>query len=129
MSRQRLQRSSRGPSTSHRVSKRARASRTLRRSMRSSAPRARRAERASRKRARVVSRVQTTRGTEGLMSTADEIARLAEPVNGRFGEYGGQYVAETLMPAIGELEVAWRAARTDASFWSEVDALLADYVG
>ncbi|NVB80145.1 MAG: tryptophan synthase subunit beta [Kofleriaceae bacterium] len=63
------------------------------------------------------------------MSTADEIARLIEPVNGRFGEFGGQYVAETLMPAINELDAAWRAARTDASFWAEVDALLADYVG
>ncbi len=63
------------------------------------------------------------------MSTADEIARLPEPVNGRFGEFGGQYVAETLMPAVNELDAAWRAARTDASFWAEVDALLADYVG
>jgi tryptophan synthase beta chain len=63
------------------------------------------------------------------MSTVDEIAALPEPVNGRFGSFGGQYVAETLMPAIGELEVAWRAARRDAAFWTEVDALLADYVG
>jgi tryptophan synthase beta chain len=63
------------------------------------------------------------------MSTADEIAKLPEPVNGRFGEFGGQYVAETLMPAIAELEAAWRAARADATFWAEVDRLLADYVG
>ena len=63
------------------------------------------------------------------MSTADEIAALPEPTNGRFGEFGGQYVAETLMPAIGELEAAWRACRADASFWLEVDQLLADYVG
>jgi tryptophan synthase beta chain len=65
----------------------------------------------------------------GSMSTADEIAALPEPTNGRFGEFGGQYVAETLMPAIVELEAAWRAARADTSFWSEVDQLLADYVG
>ncbi len=63
------------------------------------------------------------------MSTADEIAALPEPVNGRFGPFGGQYVAETLMPAIGELEAQWRAARKDTSFWAEVDGLLADYVG
>ncbi len=63
------------------------------------------------------------------MSTADEIAKLPEPVNGRFGEFGGQYVAETLMPAIAELETAWRTARADATFWAEVDRLLADYVG
>src|SRR5688500_1961932 len=63
------------------------------------------------------------------MSTADEIAKLPEPVNGRFGEFGGQYVAETLMPAINELDTAWRTARADATFWLEVDQLLADYVG
>jgi tryptophan synthase beta chain len=63
------------------------------------------------------------------MSTVDEIAALPEPADGRFGEYGGQYVAETLMPAINELEVAWRTARADASFWAEVDDLLANYVG
>ena len=63
------------------------------------------------------------------MSTVDEIAALPEPVNGRFGAFGGQYVAETLMPAIGELETAWRAARKDATYWAEVDGLLADYVG
>ena len=63
------------------------------------------------------------------MSTRDEIAQLPVPDRGRFGEFGGQYVAETLMPAIAELEAAWRAARDDAGFWAEVDALLADYVG
>ena len=63
------------------------------------------------------------------MSTADEIAQLAEPTRGRFGDFGGQYVAETLMPAIAELEAAWRAARADVAFWAEVDGLLADYVG
>jgi len=63
------------------------------------------------------------------MATADEIAALPEPVNGRFGPFGGQYVAETLMPAIGELEAAWRAARKDTAFWAEVDGLFADYVG
>jgi tryptophan synthase beta chain len=63
------------------------------------------------------------------MSTADEVAQLVEPIRGRFGEFGGQYVAETLMPAIAELEAAWRTARSDASFWTEVDDLLANYVG
>ncbi len=33
------------------------------------------------------------------------------------------------MPAIGELEAAWRAARADVGFWGEVDQLLVDYVG
>ncbi len=63
------------------------------------------------------------------MSTLDAIAALPVPERGRFGEFGGQYVAETLMPAITELEVAWRAARVDPVYWAEVDDLLANYVG
>jgi tryptophan synthase beta chain len=63
------------------------------------------------------------------VSTVDEIAKLPGPVDGRFGPYGGRYVAETLMPALVELEAAWRAARGDAAYWDEVDALLRDYVG
>jgi tryptophan synthase beta chain len=59
----------------------------------------------------------------------EEIAALAVPDQGRFGEYGGQYVAETLMPAIAELEVAWRAARGDGGYWDEVEDLLVNYVG
>jgi tryptophan synthase beta chain len=62
-------------------------------------------------------------------STRDEIAALSIPERGRFGDFGGQYVAETLMPAIAELEAAWRTARGDDAFWAEVDALLTDYVG
>jgi tryptophan synthase beta chain len=49
--------------------------------------------------------------------------------HGRFGPFGGQYVAETLMPALAELEAAWRAARVDESFGDEVARLLRDYVG
>ena len=63
------------------------------------------------------------------MATLDEIARLKAPERGRFGPYGGQYVAETLMPAIAELEAAWRTARDDDAFWIEIDARLHDYVG
>ncbi|HEV3129036.1 MAG TPA: tryptophan synthase subunit beta [Solirubrobacteraceae bacterium] len=47
----------------------------------------------------------------------------------RFGRYGGQYVPETLMPALAELERAWLEARSDAGFRSELDGLLRDYVG
>jgi tryptophan synthase beta chain len=50
-------------------------------------------------------------------------------VEHRFGPYGGQYVPETLMPALAELEDAWVAARDDPDFRSELDALLRDYVG
>jgi tryptophan synthase beta chain len=47
----------------------------------------------------------------------------------RFGPYGGQYVPETLMPALSELEDAWAAARADPAFRAQLDALLRDYVG
>ena len=47
----------------------------------------------------------------------------------RFGPYGGQYVPETLMPALAELELAWVAARDDPAFGAELDGLLRDYVG
>jgi tryptophan synthase beta chain len=47
----------------------------------------------------------------------------------RFGPYGGQYVPETLMPALAELELAWLEARDDADFRSQLDELLHDYVG
>jgi len=58
-----------------------------------------------------------------------DIHDLSQPVLGRFGPYGGQYVAETLMPAINELEHAWRTARDDKAYWAEVEDLLVNYVG
>jgi tryptophan synthase beta chain len=48
---------------------------------------------------------------------------------GRFGEYGGRFVAETLMPLVLELEQAWEAAKADPSFQVELDGYLKDYVG
>jgi tryptophan synthase beta chain len=50
-------------------------------------------------------------------------------VEHRFGRYGGQYVPETLMPALAELEAAWVTARGDVAFRRELDALLREYVG
>jgi tryptophan synthase beta chain len=47
----------------------------------------------------------------------------------RFGQYGGQYVPETLMPALAELEEAWVSARDDPRFRTELDTLLRDFVG
>jgi tryptophan synthase beta chain len=47
----------------------------------------------------------------------------------RFGPYGGQFVPETLVPALTELEAAWIAAREDPEFRRELDSLLSDYVG
>ena len=49
--------------------------------------------------------------------------------HGRFGAYGGQYVPETLMPCLIELEKAYRAARDDRRFRTELQGLLANYSG
>jgi tryptophan synthase beta chain len=49
--------------------------------------------------------------------------------NGHYGIYGGRYVAETLMPALLEVEKAYAAAMADAPFQAEFAALLRDYVG
>ena len=48
---------------------------------------------------------------------------------GRFGTFGGRYVAETLMPAVHELEAAYVAARADPTFQAELDDWLEHYVG
>jgi tryptophan synthase beta chain len=47
----------------------------------------------------------------------------------RFGPYGGQYVPETLMPALAELEAAWSAARGDDDYRRELGELARDYAG
>lgn len=49
--------------------------------------------------------------------------------NGRFGEFGGQYVPETLMPALTELESAFEQAQQDDDFRSEFNHLLESYAG
>jgi tryptophan synthase beta chain len=47
----------------------------------------------------------------------------------RFGVYGGQYVPETLMPALEELDAAFAAAQLDPGFRHELETMLRDYVG
>jgi tryptophan synthase beta chain len=55
---------------------------------------------------------------------------LALPdARGRFGAYGGRFVPETLVPALDELEAAWRTAREDPSFQNELWELLTRYAG
>ncbi len=48
---------------------------------------------------------------------------------GRFGQFGGKYVPETLMPALAELETAFKHYRHDPEFQQELQNLLRDYVG
>ena len=54
---------------------------------------------------------------------------MAAGVEARFGDYGGRYVPETLIPALDELEREWCAAREDPGYQRELGALLRDYVG
>jgi tryptophan synthase beta chain len=49
--------------------------------------------------------------------------------HGRYGPFGGRYIAETLMPALAELEHAYRAARRDPKFKAEFERNLREYVG
>src|SRR5205807_2178242 len=58
------------------------------------------------------------------------MAALAEPSpDGRFGEFGGRFLPESLVPACKELEAAFRAAWADPDFHAEYDALVRDYGG
>ena len=58
--------------------------------------------------------------------SADAIESLVEH---HFGEYGGQFVPETLMPALAELELAWTRARADEGFRAQLNGLLRDFGG
>ncbi|MCK6625434.1 MAG: tryptophan synthase subunit beta [Anaerolineae bacterium] len=50
-------------------------------------------------------------------------------IKGKFGPYGGQFVPETLMPALAELEAAYEATQADPEFQAEFQHLLKTYVG
>ena len=53
----------------------------------------------------------------------------ADMTEGWFGEYGGRFVPETLVPALDELEAGWQEASADPSFAAELDALGREYAG
>jgi tryptophan synthase beta chain len=48
---------------------------------------------------------------------------------GYFGQFGGRFAPETLIPALDELSSAYREAKNDSSFWAEFDSLSHDYSG
>jgi tryptophan synthase beta chain len=60
------------------------------------------------------------------MSTS---ADPSAPVPGRFGEFGGRFVPETLIAALDELDATFSAAVADPSFWEELNTLWRDFVG
>ena len=49
--------------------------------------------------------------------------------NGRFGDFGGRFVSETLMPLILDLQAEYDRAKDDPKFWAEMDDLWTHYVG
>jgi len=55
--------------------------------------------------------------------------RLGPDEHGRYGIYGGRFVAETLMPLVLELENAYETAKADPAFGEELDSFLEHYVG
>jgi len=55
--------------------------------------------------------------------------RSGPDFRGRFGTFGGQFVAETLMPLVQELDAAYEAAKKDPSFRTDLEYHLRDYVG
>jgi len=55
--------------------------------------------------------------------------RQQPDITGHFGDYGGRYVAETLMPLILDLDREYRAAKADPAFQAELDGLMTHYVG
>ena len=64
------------------------------------------------------------------MSTVSAIHVFSTPdEHGRFGPFGGQYVPETLMAAIHQLEREYDKAKKDPAFWAELRGYLKDYVG
>ncbi|MDP9096458.1 MAG: pyridoxal-phosphate dependent enzyme, partial [Pseudomonadota bacterium] len=63
------------------------------------------------------------------MVTRPNSLRSGPDHRGRFGGFGGRFVAETLMPLILAVEQAYEAARADPTFQLELDRYLKDYVG
>jgi tryptophan synthase beta chain len=67
--------------------------------------------------------------TGGVSTSRPDREPSDSPIEHRFGPYGGQFVPETLMPALAELEAAWREARDDEGYRSELAGLLRDFGG
>jgi tryptophan synthase beta chain len=64
------------------------------------------------------------------VSDAEHLSAMGEPTaDGRFGDFGGLFVPETLVPACQELDRAFRSAWADPAFRTELDDLLRDYAG
>jgi len=72
---------------------------------------------------------RTPLSPEAIATSSIPTATQRPDALGRFGQFGGKYVPETLMPALSELEAAFYQYRDDADFQQELQNLLRDYVG
>src|SRR3974390_4359 len=68
-------------------------------------------------------------GNKKMAESLDLSSTQWPDARGRFGEFGGRYVPETLMHPVEELERAYGEARQDASFQRELDDLLKNFAG
>lgn len=64
-----------------------------------------------------------------MLTTVKSSQVISPPRAGKFGPFGGQFVPETLIPALSELEQTYQVLRLDAGFQNELSSLLAHYVG
>ena len=55
--------------------------------------------------------------------------KIGIPKDGRFGDFGGKYIPETLSPAIEELEKSYLEIRNDPTFRKELNKFLLEYAG
>ena len=63
------------------------------------------------------------------ISNSPNTLREGPDENGHFGIFGGRYVAETLMPLVLDVEDAWKTAKSDPTFWSELEYYRKHYIG
>jgi tryptophan synthase beta subunit len=79
---------------------------------------------------RILSFLRTARATSDVPPSENPVPKYDLPdAHGRFGEFGGQYAPEVLMPALQQLEAAYREAKADPAFTARLRQLEADYVG
>jgi len=64
----------------------------------------------------------------GMSESANKLTSWPD-AGGRFGPYGGQFVPETLMAALRQLDEAYKAAKVDPAYWGELERYLSEYVG
>lgn len=65
----------------------------------------------------------------GALADGAVDAQMSAPVRGHFGDFGGQFVPETLMVALRELEDVYETAKRDEAFRDELSVLLRDFAG